>query len=558
MKGSGTAGPDDGHVTASGPAQGREEKAAFALRKPDSYDIGEALMDNPFDPTPVPVLPAPPGDIETDLLVFPVFEAEDPRGRHRLDEATGGEVGRATASGEFRGKLYQMFLTPLVPGRWRARRIALVGAGPRQDFTLDRLRKTATGIGLAARERRVASVAYVFDGATVGVDIDAPSAAQAIVEGLTLAQLNLAAYRTIEVEPLLPERLAVAMPGLAGSGAAEASRAAARGRTLAGATNVARSLSNEPGNHLPPRAFADRAASLAVSAGLTAEVLDERRIAELGMGLLQGVAQGSAEPPRLLVLEHRPKGADVGPVLGLVGKGVTFDTGGISIKPSQNMDRMKDDMAGGAAVIAALCAIARLDAPVRVIGVIPMAENMPGGSALRPGDVLRSASGKTVEVLDTDAEGRLILGDALWYAQRLGATHLVDIATLTGACMVALGRITSGLFGTPADWVERVRQVAERAGDRSWPLPIFEEYREQLRSEIADVVNVGGRPAAAITAALFLKEFVGNLPWVHMDIAGTAWNEDPRPYMPKGPTGVGVRTLAEIAFTLVPLDFRAG
>jgi leucyl aminopeptidase len=210
---------------------------------------------------------------------------------------------------------------------------------------------------------------------------------------------------------------------------------------------------------------------------------------------------------------------------------------------------MKDDMAGGAAVVAAMRAIALLQAPLRVIGVVPSTENMPGGRAIKPGDVLTSASGKTVEVINTDAEGRLILGDALWYAQRAGATHLVDLATLTGACVVALGRSTSGLFGTPEPWVELVRRTAERAGDRCWPMPVFEDYREQIKSEIADMTNTGGRPAGAITAALFLKEFTGGLPWAHLDIAGTAWADEARPYQPKGPNGVGVRTITELAFT---------
>jgi leucyl aminopeptidase len=239
-------------------------------------------------------------------------------------------------------------------------------------------------------------------------------------------------------------------------------------------------------------------------------------------------------------------------VLGLVGKGITFDTGGISIKPADGMERMKDDMSGGAAVACAMRAIGLLGAPIRVIGVVPATENMPGGRAIKPGDILKSAEGKTVEVINTDAEGRLILGDGLWYARKLGATHLVDVATLTGAVVVALGKTTSGLFGTPDGWVEHVRRVANRAGDRSWPLPVFDDYREQLKSEIADFSNTGGRPAGSITAALFLKEFTGGVPWVHMDIAGTAWAEDSKPFMPKGATGVAVRTLAELAFESVP------
>jgi leucyl aminopeptidase len=249
----------------------------------------------------------------------------------------------------------------------------------------------------------------------------------------------------------------------------------------------------------------------------------------------------------VLVLRHEPKNAVAGVTLGLVGKGITFDTGGISIKPADNMDKMKDDMSGGAAVVCAMSALSRLKAPVRCVGVVPMTENMPGGRAFKPGDILTSAAGKTVEILNTDAEGRLILGDGVWYARELGATHLVDVATLTGACVVALGKTTSGLFGTPDAWVEQVRLASDRAGDRSWPMPVFDDYKEQLKSEIADFTNTGGRAGGAITGALFIKEFAGDGPWVHMDIAGTAWAEEAKPYQPKGATGVAVRTLAELA-----------
>ena len=281
---------------------------------------------------------------------------------------------------------------------------------------------------------------------------------------------------------------------------------------------------------------------------------DEEQIAKLGMGLLLGVARGSNEPPRLMVFRYEPPGAPATPVLGLVGKGITFDTGGISIKSADGMERMKDDMAGGAAVACAMRAIAMLGAPIRVIGVVPTTENMPGGRAIKPGDVLTSASGKTVDVISTDAEGRLILGDGLWYARQLGATRLVDVATLTGGIVVALGKLTSGLFGTPPEFIEQVRRVAERAGDRAWPMPVFEEYFDQLKSDIADFTNTGGRQASSITAALFLKEFTGGLPWVHMDIAGTAWADEAKPYLPKGPSGVAVRTLADLALTNLELN----
>ncbi|HSK10577.1 MAG TPA: leucyl aminopeptidase, partial [Vicinamibacterales bacterium] len=368
--------------------------------------------------------------------------------------------------------------------------------------------------------------------------------------GATLAEFDPGRYKTTEQDRRVPPALTLIWPS-----AAEAERpviegAAARGRLVAACANIARELINEPGNLLPPRLLAERAAAIAQGTGLSVEVLDDRRIADLGMGLLAGVARGSQEPPCLIVIEHAPRTAPAGPVLGLVGKGVTFDSGGISIKTSAGMDRMKDDMAGGAAVIASLRAIALLDLPIRVVGVVPAVENMPSGNAVKPGDVLRGASGRTVEVIDTDAEGRLILGDALWYARERGATHLVDLATLTGACTVALGKTTTGLFGRPDDWAGRVGSLAEECGERCWRLPLVDDYRELLKSEIADTTNVGGRHGGAITAALFLEAFAGDVPWVHLDIAGTAWNDEARPYMPKGPTGVGVRTMTALAAAL--------
>jgi len=278
--------------------------------------------------------------------------------------------------------------------------------------------------------------------------------------------------------------------------------------------------------------------------------LDEAAIESEGMGLLLGVAQGSPEPPRVIVMRYEPEEASPGPVLALVGKGVTFDTGGISIKPAAAMDLMKRDMSGGAAVLCAMRAIGRLAPPIRVIGIVPAAENMPDGNAIRPGDVLTAANGLRVEVLNTDAEGRLLLADALTLAQRLGATHMVDIATLTGAVVIALGHHTSGLVGTPPAWVETVRQAADCAGEEVWPLPPLEAYAAQLKSDTADLANIGGRAGGAITAAMFLKEFSGGLPWAHLDIAGTAWYEDATPSHPKGASGVGVRMLAELPFAL--------
>jgi leucyl aminopeptidase len=482
---------------------------------------------------------AQPADVDTDLLFIPLFEGEDPIAVAGLDEACGGAARRAAETREFQGRPYELFLTP-APG-WRAARVALVGAGTSASFTTERLRKIAVTAGLAARQRRVRRIAFLQRG-----DGDRAAAVQAITEGLMLAAFSGDSYKSGERMGPPVEQATVVASGAPG---ATLESAVERGRIMGESCNLARQLSNEPSNVLTPSVFAERGAAIARDAGLQVEILDEAAIARLQMGLLLGVARGSAEPPRVLVMRHTPAGAPKRPVLGLVGKGITFDTGGISIKPADGMERMKDDMAGGAAVIGAMRALSLLEAPINVIGVVPMTENMQGGRALKPGDVITGAGGKTVEVINTDAEGRLVLGDGLWYAQQQGATHLVDVATLTGACVVALGKAASGLFGQPDRWVEIVQRTAARAGDRCWPLPLYDEYQEQLKSEIADMMNVGGRPASACTAAMFLKAFVGDTPWAHLDIAGTAWAEDAKPWQPKGATGVAVRTLAELAFT---------
>jgi len=484
---------------------------------------------------------APASQGSGELLIVPVFEQDDMGDVGALDKATGGDVARARTSGEFRGKLYELFVTPAARDGWRPARVALVGVGPRKEFTTERLRRAATAGALAARQRRTTKISVL---GRAHEAIDPAIAAQAITEGVVLANFNSGSYKTGTDEPRVwIESAELIFP----SGQKDLDRAIERGRVLGECSNMARELANEPSNSLTPRTFADRAAELAKAAGLGVEILDENKIEQLGMGLLLGVAKGSTEPPRVIVLKYEPEGAPASPVLGLIGKGITFDTGGISIKPAENMDRMKDDMAGGAAVLGATIAAARLNAPVRIITVIPATENMPSGAAVKPGDILTSAAGKTVEVLNTDAEGRLILGDGLWYAQKLGATHLVDVATLTGACIVALGKSTNGLFANHDAWRDTVLRASDRAGDRSWPMPTFPDYFEQLKSEIADFTNTGGRPAGAITAALFIKEFAGDRPWAHLDIAGTAWADEPKPYQQKGATGVAVRTLAELA-----------
>jgi leucyl aminopeptidase len=488
---------------------------------------------------------ARPSALPVDLVVVPWFDDDAAAAVSGVDEASGGEVARALAAREFSGRLYDVFVSSISHSSWRARRLALVGAGRRDAFGTDLARRVATAAALWTKQHRVKHAALLLRSHAGGAPVR--EAAQAIAEGLTLAEFDAGSYKTHDRDDPAATQWTIVCESDA-DGSAEIAEACARGRILGECSNLARGLANEPANALTPRELAARTSAIAREAGVQVDVLDEEEIARLRMGLLLGVARGSSEPPRLIVFRYEPAGAPASPVLGLVGKGITFDTGGISIKPADGMDRMKDDMTGGAAVACAMRAIALLKAPIRVIGVVPATENMPGGRAVKPGDVLTSASGKTVEVLNTDAEGRLILGDGLWYARQLGATHLVDVATLTGAVVVALGRVTSGLFGSPAAWVERVRRVADRAGDRVWPMPLFEDYREQLKSEIADFTNTGGRPAGSITAALFLSEFTGDLPWVHLDIAGTAWAEESKPYLPKGPSGVAVRTLAELAF----------
>jgi leucyl aminopeptidase len=500
---------------------------------------GDCLQMHTVHKTPrVTVSQRATSDLQADVLAIPVFEDDAFGDEPGLDAATGGDIRAAHTRKELRGTLYEVFQTHAA-APWKTPKLLLVGAGKRQEFTAERLRRLAITSGLATRQRRGTMLAVVH---RAGTALPAGRAVEVLAEGVTIANFEGASFKSTPDTTWL-EAVELRVEGPSGDYAAHV----ARGLTLGECTNIARTMANEPGNHLTPRLFAERGASLAREAGLKVDVLDEARIAELKMGMLLGVTRGSQEPPRLLVLEYQPAQAQADVTLGLIGKGITFDTGGISIKPAENMDKMKDDMSGGAAVIAAMLAVARLKAPVRCLGIVPMSENMPDGLAIKPGDVLTSAEGKTVEILNTDAEGRLVLGDALWYARRLGATHLVDVATLTGACVVALGKTTTGLFGTPPSWVSQVHAASEIAGDRAWPMPVFEDYFEQLKSEIADFTNTGGRAGGAITGALFIKEFAGGLPWVHMDIAGTAWAEESKPYQPKGATGVAVRTLAELA-----------
>jgi leucyl aminopeptidase len=320
------------------------------------------------------------------------------------------------------------------------------------------------------------------------------------------------------------------------------------GKILADSQNFTRELVNEPANLLTPMVLADRARAMAAEAGLECEILDQDRMRQLGMGSLLGVAQGSAEPPALIIVRYYPAAAPTSQDhLGLVGKGVTFDTGGNSIKPAEGMEKMKYDMAGGAAVLGAMRAIAQLKPAIPVTALVPAVENMVGSRAQRPGDIVTSLSGKTIEVLNTDAEGRLILIDALTYAQRLGCTHLVDAATLTGAIVVALGSVNIGAFTNNDEMLARVMAASKSEGEKAWHMPLDDEYKDLLKSAFADLGNIGGRWGGAISAAWFLREFVGDTPWVHLDIAGTAWLDDAKPFLAKGPTGVCVRTFTKLA-----------
>ena len=457
-----------------------------------------------------------------------------------LDTAAAGAIGDARSSGAFRGKRRETFETGLAGDGWRASRLLLVGTPPESEGLATRLREAAAVAARVACARRVERLAFVCRG-----EGDPAALAQAVGEGVVAGGFADTRYKTeSDARGAGPACDVVWPQGNGGPGAAEAVE---RGVTIGAAANLARELANQPSNLLRPAAFAERAARAVEAVGVATEVLDEPAIRKHGMGLLLGVGQGSDAPPHLLVMRHEPPNAPAEPVLGLVGKGVTFDSGGISIKPAAGMEWMKSDMAGGAAVVGAMRAIGALNPSLRVLGIVPMAENMPGGRATRPGDILTGASGTTVEVLNTDAEGRLILGDALWYARQCGATHLVDVATLTGACVIALGAAASGLFARPRAWSEAVQAAAVRAGERVWPMPLYEDYREQLRSELADIKNIGGREGGACTAAAFLEAFTGGLPWAHLDIAGTAWIEKPREDAAAGATGVMVRMLTELA-----------
>lgn len=475
-------------------------------------------------------------DVEADALVVTIYEGDkaDDGALKELDERTGGIVSEMLGTDEMRGKQNDTVYI-YRPGNIRAERLLLVGAGKREDFSLDTIRKVTGSAARFLRGKGARSMAILRRS-----QLEIGNSAQAAVEGVLLGLFEPDMYKTENKEERRIDEL-ILLAAAAGSEDALA-QGVERGRIIGEAVNFARELSNEPSSTLTPTELAERAKETATRFGLDIDVLDEARMKELGMGALLGVARGSDEPAKMIILRHMGNEDDSN-IIAIVGKGITFDSGGISIKPAEGMEKMKYDMSGAAATLAAMRAIAQLKPRANVIGVMPTAENMPSGRAYKPGDVLRAMSGKTIEVINTDAEGRLILADAISYARKLGATKIIDLATLTGAVSIALGTINVAILGNDQLFVDEIRGAAREVGERFWQLPMDKDYREMIKSDIADIKNSSGRNAGTITAAYFLREFAEDTPWVHLDIAGTAWENDRKPYMSKGPTGVAIRTL---------------
>jgi leucyl aminopeptidase len=497
----------------------------------------------------VTVISRAPNEVPTDLLALPI--AKLGAGRARLapllaavDRASGGLIQSALASGDFKGKAGESQL--LYPSRGRkSKRILLLGIGDEDALDATGLRQLAGQAVSQAMSRKAARVALLVP------QVAAASGAagiRALVEGGVLASYRFEEYRGES------DRTAAAVGALTllvgrGADLRGARAEAAIALVAAESQNLARQLSNMPANALPPAELARAAQRVAREVGLRAKVLGVPELKRRKMGAILAVGQGSAHPPRMIALEYRPggRGAASQPPVCIVGKGITFDSGGISIKPSAGMEDMKHDMSGAAAVVGVLRAAALLELPVPVVGVIGAAENMPSGTAYRPGDVITAMSGKTIEVLNTDAEGRVVLADVLHYARtEYEPSAILDLATLTGACMIALGSCASGLFGSHPKLIEIVRAAGDVTGERAWPMPLLDAHKEEIRSEIADIKNTGGRAAGASTAAAFLSHFVGDTPWVHLDIAGTGWTAKANSYQPRGATGVGVRLLLEV------------
>jgi leucyl aminopeptidase len=481
-------------------------------------------------------------DVVCDLLAYPVFEDEckDFSSLQPLDTITRGAVKSALSSLEFKPELHQTCRIRK-PAGLKARNLLLIGAGKKMKFDPAKFRELSGTVVRNAKACASKSLGLCCRGVS-----STSLAARVAAEGALYASYELDLYKTRDNESKNVETLQLLFDRNATRG--EVEEGIRRGIITGDATNYARTLSNEPSNILTPAQFAERAVTMGEKVGLAAQILEREDLEKLGMHALLAVSRGSEEPPKLIVL--RIKGQEKrrmrSPLCALVGKGVTFDSGGISIKPAEKMEEMKGDMAGGAAVLGAMLALAQLHPRHPVIGLIPAVENLPSGKAAKPGDVVKSYLGKTIEIINTDAEGRLILADAMAYARTLGAGCIIDVATLTGAVAIALGNVNAGILGTDQKTIDRIRHSCTITGEKFWQLPLDDEYRKAIRSEIADIKNVGNRTAGAITAAKFLQEFVEDTPWVHMDIAGVDLDSDGRPFACKGATGFGVRTLVQL------------
>jgi leucyl aminopeptidase len=487
------------------------------------------------------------GDIaqsQANAIVVNLFEGitSPGGGTGAVDRALDGAISRVIADGGCRGKDGELTLIHTL-GKIPSPRVVVAGLGASDKFTLDKVRTVSAGVARYARRARCETIASITHGAGIA-GLDAEACAQAIAEGTLLGLYQFRRHKKPDEDAVEVKELVLVEHDEARLEALR--RGVERGVALAEAANFARDLANEPSNVLTPSVLADRASAWAKDAGLECEVFDKAWMEQQGMGALLGVAQGSEQPPKFIVLRYRGGGSQH---LALVGKGITFDTGGISIKPAAGMEEMKGDMSGGAAVIGAIGAIARLKPAIDVTAIVPATENMPSGSAIKPGDVLRAMTGTTIEVINTDAEGRLILADGLGYAKQ-SATAIIDVATLTGAISIALGNVAMGAMTNNDALYQRVQRASEASGEKVWQLPMYDEYKEQIKSDVADIKNTGGRGAGSITAAFFLKEFVGETPWVHLDMAGVDFYEKEKGVTVKGASGIPVRTLVHLALDL--------
>jgi leucyl aminopeptidase len=479
-------------------------------------------------------------DIKADAIVVNHYEeTKRPEGdAAAADKALNGAITQLIKQGDIKGKLNEITLIHS-PGRLPAGRVIVTGLGKKKELNINKVRGAVAETCRYLRGKGVKSAASGVQGAGIN-GIKTGEAVQAMTEGATLGLYAFRKHIT-KKENNFGE---IKTFTIVGKEKRPLERAAATGRILAEAANWARNLVNEPSNFKTPIIMAEAARELAKKYGLKVEVFEKEKIKELGMGGLLGVSQGSQQPPRFIILNYKGKPSDEVD-LALVGKGITFDSGGISIKPSENMDEMKDDMAGGASVMATLMALAQLKPKINVTALVPATENMPSGTAMKPGDIITAMNGKTIEVLNTDAEGRLILADALSYANKLGAKAIIDVATLTGACQIALGKITTGAFTNNQPLLDRVITAGKETGEFMWQMPMYEEYKEFIKSDFADIKNIGNRYGGAITAAKFLEEFVDKTPWVHLDLTGPISDKD-KGYLVKGATGVPVRTLVNV------------